>query len=521
MEAASEPLSGSVVASAVSGGSGAHSGATQRSACSGVPSASTGSAKKPFEVSRLPIPAQPWESSSCTRQPVRQSVRPPPPSASGSMKEVSPSSAAAAHSSAGCSVSASSTARETGRISRAANSRQTRWISRCSSESAGGITRPRRQQLVAGGEQRGRRAVHDGLGPDRDADAARQPQAGAGDEHAAVQHPLAQRLVVHAERRTARSSPRRGAAVRRRPRAPRTAGRAPPPRARAAPRRSSGRPSEASPAASAARLTLNGSCTAWRKGTSAAGGERVAEAQAGEPEDLAERAQHHDAAALGDVALAARPLGGRDVVHVRLVGDHEAAGRHAVEQRLPLVRRPRASPVGLFGSQIHTMRASVSRAAARRGARGRGRSSAARHRHDARARHLRGLGVEAVGELRDHDRVARAHEGAQERDDQRLDAVAGDDLGRRGAGLRGDRLAQRVVGVLGVGPRLAERRRRRRVEHARAAAPTGPRSSSAWPPRPARGGPSARRGSRPARTGRRRAGRAGRARPSSRRRLRR
>ena len=103
MEAASEPLSGSVVASAVSGGSGAHSGATQRSACSGVPSASTGSAKKPLEVSRLPIPAQPWESSSCTRQPVRQSVRPPPPSASGSMNEVSPSSAAAAHSSAGCS----------------------------------------------------------------------------------------------------------------------------------------------------------------------------------------------------------------------------------------------------------------------------------------------------------------------------------------------------------------------------------------------------------------------------------
>src|SRR5919108_6143869 len=65
-------------------------------------------------------------------QPVRQSVIPPPPSPSGSMKEVNPTSAALFHTSLGSSVSDSSTACEMGRISRAAKSRQTRWISRCS-----------------------------------------------------------------------------------------------------------------------------------------------------------------------------------------------------------------------------------------------------------------------------------------------------------------------------------------------------------------------------------------------------
>jgi hypothetical protein len=77
--AASEPKSGSVVASAVIGGRSPASGRSQRSCCSSVPSASTGSAKKPLEVIRLPIPAQPWQSSSWTRQPVNASVSPPPP----------------------------------------------------------------------------------------------------------------------------------------------------------------------------------------------------------------------------------------------------------------------------------------------------------------------------------------------------------------------------------------------------------------------------------------------------------
>ena len=136
IDAASEPKSGSVVASAVIGGRSAVSGRSQRSFCSSVPSASTGSAKKPFDVIRLPIPEQPWHSSSCTRQPVNASVSPPPPSSSGSMNDVSPMPAALCHSSHGTSVSASSTAAAAGRISRAAKSRQTRWISSCSGVSS-------------------------------------------------------------------------------------------------------------------------------------------------------------------------------------------------------------------------------------------------------------------------------------------------------------------------------------------------------------------------------------------------
>ncbi len=105
MPAASEPKSGSVVASAVIGGRSPASGRSQRSFCSSLPSSSTGSAKKPFEVIRLPMPEQPWESSSWTRQPVNASVSPPPPSSSGSMNDVSPIDAALCHVSSGtCGV---------------------------------------------------------------------------------------------------------------------------------------------------------------------------------------------------------------------------------------------------------------------------------------------------------------------------------------------------------------------------------------------------------------------------------
>ena len=73
-------------------------------------------------------------------QPVRQSVIPPPPTSSGSMNEVRPMAAAFSHTALGSSVSASSTASETGRISRAAKSRHTRWISRCSGVMSKGST---------------------------------------------------------------------------------------------------------------------------------------------------------------------------------------------------------------------------------------------------------------------------------------------------------------------------------------------------------------------------------------------
>ena len=122
--AASEPAPGSVVASAVSGGLSPVSGSIQRRFCSSVPSASTGSAKKPPEVTRLPIPEQPRQSSSWTMQPVRQSVMPPPPYSSGSMNDVSPSPAALCQTSHGDLDVGLVDGGEIGRISRAAKSRQ-------------------------------------------------------------------------------------------------------------------------------------------------------------------------------------------------------------------------------------------------------------------------------------------------------------------------------------------------------------------------------------------------------------
>ena len=74
--AVSEPTPGSVEASAVSGGRWPHSGASQRCRCSGVPTSISGRAKKPAEVIRLPMPAQPQFSSSWTMQPVSTSLDP-------------------------------------------------------------------------------------------------------------------------------------------------------------------------------------------------------------------------------------------------------------------------------------------------------------------------------------------------------------------------------------------------------------------------------------------------------------
>ena len=122
-----------MIASAPSGGSEPVKGRSQRSFWASSPSTVTGSAKKPLEVIRLPIPAHPCESSSWTMQAVRQSVIPSPPYSAGTMNDVRPSVAALRQIAHGTSVSASSTARDTGRISFAANSRQSRWISSCSS----------------------------------------------------------------------------------------------------------------------------------------------------------------------------------------------------------------------------------------------------------------------------------------------------------------------------------------------------------------------------------------------------
>ena len=126
IEAASEPLSGSVIASAVIGGSSPASGASQRCFCSSVPE---GQDRVGEEAARGEQVADPGAAArelllhEARRQAVGDAARRRTPS--GSMNEVSPSPAALRHSSQGTSTSASSTASEAGRISRAANSRQT------------------------------------------------------------------------------------------------------------------------------------------------------------------------------------------------------------------------------------------------------------------------------------------------------------------------------------------------------------------------------------------------------------
>ena len=70
-------------------------------------------------------------------QPVSTSPIPPPPTSSGSMNEVSPTSAALCTTSTGETVSASSTSAAIGLISARAKSRASAWISRCSSVRSG------------------------------------------------------------------------------------------------------------------------------------------------------------------------------------------------------------------------------------------------------------------------------------------------------------------------------------------------------------------------------------------------
>ena len=80
---ASEPASGSVVASAPSFGLGPQSGGTQRAFCASVPSSTMTPAKNEAEPMKLPIGASPYVSSSWIRQAVVRSVMPPPPNSSG------------------------------------------------------------------------------------------------------------------------------------------------------------------------------------------------------------------------------------------------------------------------------------------------------------------------------------------------------------------------------------------------------------------------------------------------------
>ena len=81
--AASDPASGSVVASAVAGGAGPHSGGSQRSRCSAEPSASSGPAKNPPWEMQSAIGLSPQVSSSITRSWSTRLSTPPPPYSAG------------------------------------------------------------------------------------------------------------------------------------------------------------------------------------------------------------------------------------------------------------------------------------------------------------------------------------------------------------------------------------------------------------------------------------------------------
>ena len=92
----------------------------------------TGSAKKPSEVMRLPIPAQPQQSSSWTRHSRDAVGHAAAAVLLGEHEGRQPSSAALYQTSQGISCPPRRRRREIGRISRSANSRQTSRISRCS-----------------------------------------------------------------------------------------------------------------------------------------------------------------------------------------------------------------------------------------------------------------------------------------------------------------------------------------------------------------------------------------------------
>ena len=228
------------------------------------------------------------------------------------------------------------------------------------------------------------------------------------------------------------------------------------------------------PAASAARLTLNGSWTLLQVPHEVGVGEQVAEAQPGEPEDLRERAQDHDAAAVGDVLLAAHALERGDVVHVRLVGDHDAVGADRVEERAPLRRLEAQAGRVVRVADPDELR--VGRAD-RGGDRLEVEAQLGRvHALDARARDAARLRVQAVGRRGHDDRVAGVHE--------RVRRGSGSAPGSRARGgparaaRRSRRRSPRAACCTRARdtPRTGRARRRRRRGRP-AAGPTGPRSS--------------------------------------------
>src|SRR5919201_6008115 len=137
MAAASDPASGSVIASPQAGGVGPQSCGSHLSFCSSVPMARRGPAKNPPCRMTCAMGLSPHASSSTILQVASRLPTLPPPYAVGMSKDASPSSAALWNGSHGNS-SDSSYNNETGRSSRSANSCATSTSRRSSPESSSG-----------------------------------------------------------------------------------------------------------------------------------------------------------------------------------------------------------------------------------------------------------------------------------------------------------------------------------------------------------------------------------------------
>src|SRR5581483_78004 len=182
--------------------------------------------------------------------------------------------------------------------------------------------------------------------------------------------------------------------------------------------------------------------------------DRVGKPEPGEAEELREAPQQDHGPPLADVALAGDEQLRRGVLAVRLVDDHRAALRKRVEERAPLVLADQragrvvriADPDEPGSGRLYCV--------------GEGGEVdpelAQRHPADPRAAGGRHLGVEPVGRTRHDDLVAAIEERAGHRRDECLHAVGRHDpLGRNSEPGR-DRVAEVVVALLRVGPRVLE-----------------------------------------------------------------
>ena len=219
----------------------------------------------------------------------------------------------------------------------------------------------------------------------------------------------------------------------------------------------------------------------WRSrrtaSATAGGPDEVAHAQAGQPEDLRERAQDGDVRVRPHERRAVLVALRLDVLRVRLVEHHQHRRRHATPPAPPPPRRGASPPVGLFGLQTSTSRVRPRTRAAMASEVDHA-VGADRHldRGRAHARHVLAVGDER--RRRQHGLVARREHGRGQVADQRVGAVADRDVLGPDVVPPADRLQQDAA-ALGVAVG-ARHRRLRGLQRARRRAGTGTRWRPAW-----------------------------------------